>query len=149
MFYRLYPTEADEYEGLRVALGKLKLNDAALSYEPESSQVRAGRFAFSEYSCSSLLDVVRSYLMLFSEPAANIEGACLPGRPLEAEKIFLVLCFCLTATRESRRREKPSLFGSNWVFERGSQPYCGFVSSGLKRSAFPAQREPVCRTDRG
>lgn len=33
----LFPVDADQYEGLRDALGKLRLNDAALSYEPESS----------------------------------------------------------------------------------------------------------------
>jgi len=33
----LFPTEADAYENLRESLGKLKLNDAALSYEPETS----------------------------------------------------------------------------------------------------------------
>lgn len=33
----LFPTDADQYESLRDALGKLRLNDAALSYEPENS----------------------------------------------------------------------------------------------------------------
>lgn len=33
----LFPVDADQYESLRDALGKLRLNDAALSYEPESS----------------------------------------------------------------------------------------------------------------
>jgi len=33
----LFPVDADDYEGLRDALGKLRLNDAALSYEPETS----------------------------------------------------------------------------------------------------------------
>ena len=33
----LFPVDADQYEGLRESLGKLRLNDAALSYEPESS----------------------------------------------------------------------------------------------------------------
>lgn len=33
----LFPVDADQYEGLRDALGKLRLNDAALTYEPESS----------------------------------------------------------------------------------------------------------------
>lgn len=37
VFCGLFPTDADEYESLRDALGKLRLNDAALSYEPESS----------------------------------------------------------------------------------------------------------------
>jgi len=33
----LFPVDADDYESLRDSLGKLSLNDAALSYEPESS----------------------------------------------------------------------------------------------------------------
>jgi len=33
----LFPVDADQYEGLRDSLGKLRLNDAALSYEPEVS----------------------------------------------------------------------------------------------------------------
>merc|ERR1712232_753892 len=33
----LFPVDADDYESLRDAIGKLKLNDAALSYEPENS----------------------------------------------------------------------------------------------------------------
>ena len=38
VFAGLYPTEANQYDGLRDALEKLKLNDAALQYEPEVSQ---------------------------------------------------------------------------------------------------------------
>jgi len=37
VFTGLFPTEGDKFEELRDALEKLKLNDAALSYEPESS----------------------------------------------------------------------------------------------------------------
>ncbi|HAC65042.1 MAG TPA: elongation factor 4, partial [Cyanothece sp. UBA12306] len=37
VFCGLFPTDADQYEDLREALEKLKLNDAALSYEPETS----------------------------------------------------------------------------------------------------------------
>jgi GTP-binding protein LepA len=38
VFAGLYPTEASEYDQLRDALEKLKLNDASLHYEPEVSQ---------------------------------------------------------------------------------------------------------------
>jgi GTP-binding protein LepA len=37
VFCGLFPTDSDRYEDLREALEKLKLNDAALSYEPETS----------------------------------------------------------------------------------------------------------------
>jgi len=38
VFAGLYPVESHEYEALRDALEKLKLNDASLQYEPEVSQ---------------------------------------------------------------------------------------------------------------
>ncbi len=38
VFAGLYPTEANQYEGLRDSLEKLKLNDSSLRYEPEVSQ---------------------------------------------------------------------------------------------------------------
>jgi GTP-binding protein LepA len=38
VFAGLFPTESDDYPDLRDALEKLKLNDAALIYEPETSQ---------------------------------------------------------------------------------------------------------------
>jgi GTP-binding protein LepA len=38
VFAGLFPTESDDYPELRDALEKLKLNDAALVYEPETSQ---------------------------------------------------------------------------------------------------------------
>ncbi len=37
VFAGLFPIQADDYEELREALGKLRLNDAALFYEPETS----------------------------------------------------------------------------------------------------------------
>jgi GTP-binding protein LepA len=38
VFAGLYPVEANQYEGMRDALEKLKLNDSSLHYEPEVSQ---------------------------------------------------------------------------------------------------------------
>ncbi|HYH83115.1 MAG TPA: translation elongation factor 4 [Longimicrobium sp.] len=37
VFAGIYPTETEQYEELRDALAKLQLNDASLSYEPETS----------------------------------------------------------------------------------------------------------------
>ncbi|MEB4592782.1 translation elongation factor 4 [Candidatus Thiothrix sp. Deng01] len=38
VFAGIFPVESDQYENLREALSKLKLNDSALFYEPETSQ---------------------------------------------------------------------------------------------------------------
>ena len=38
VFSGLYPSDTDDYDQLRMALDKLKLNDASLQYEPETSQ---------------------------------------------------------------------------------------------------------------
>ena len=39
VFCGLFPTDADQFGDLREALGRLQLNDAALSYEPEVSML--------------------------------------------------------------------------------------------------------------
>src|SRR3974390_809021 len=46
VFAGLFPVLADEYEPLRDALGKLKLNDAAFFYEPENSVALGFRWGF-------------------------------------------------------------------------------------------------------
>jgi GTP-binding protein LepA len=38
VFAGMFPIDADDYESFREALSKLRLNDAALNYEPETSQ---------------------------------------------------------------------------------------------------------------
>jgi len=37
VFAGIYPTDPEEYEELRASIEKLQLNDASLSFEPESS----------------------------------------------------------------------------------------------------------------
>ena len=37
VFSGLFPIDGDDFETLREALGKLKLNDASITYTPESS----------------------------------------------------------------------------------------------------------------
>lgn len=37
VFCGMFPTDADQYNDMREALGRLQLNDAALSFEPEVS----------------------------------------------------------------------------------------------------------------
>lgn len=37
VFCGMFPTDADDFQDLREALGKLQLNDAALQFEPEVS----------------------------------------------------------------------------------------------------------------
>ena len=61
VFAGVYPTQADDYRGLREAIEKLSLNDASLSYEPESSPLLGHGFR-----CGFLgllhLDIVRERL---------------------------------------------------------------------------------------
>ena len=51
VFAGLYPVDADEYEDLRDALEKLRLNDASFTYEPESRSRSASASAAASSAC--------------------------------------------------------------------------------------------------
>jgi GTP-binding protein LepA len=51
VFAGLYPTEASEYDQLRDALEKLKLNDSSLRFEPEVSRRWASASAAASWAC--------------------------------------------------------------------------------------------------
>ena len=51
VFAGLFPISSDDYENFREALQKLRLNDAALHFEPESSAALGFGFAAAFWAC--------------------------------------------------------------------------------------------------
>ncbi len=89
VFCGLFPIETERYEDLREALDRLALNDAALSYEPETSQALG--FGFR---CGFLgllhMDIVRERLereydleMLATTPNVSYEVELIGGETIE------------------------------------------------------------------
>ena len=78
VFCGLFPIDADRYEDLREALGKLQLNDAALQYEPE---VR---------SCF-VLSVLRRSLCLGASRSSTTRRAAICPRGLRLSCAFITL----------------------------------------------------------
>ncbi|MGE5073713.1 MAG: translation elongation factor 4, partial [Anaerolineae bacterium] len=85
VFAGIYPVEADDYPELRESLDKLQLNDASLTFEPETSQAlgfgfRAGFLGlFHMEIIQERLE--REYLLdvLFTAPSVEYEAGLIDG----------------------------------------------------------------------
>jgi translation elongation factor EF-4 len=81
VFCGMFPTDADQYDLLRESLDKLKLNDASLSYTPESNTAMG--FGFRVGFLGLLhLDIVQVCLFCFFLPFTQVYSS---------SKIFFLL----------------------------------------------------------
>ncbi|HEY2980954.1 MAG TPA: translation elongation factor 4, partial [Anaerolineales bacterium] len=86
VFAGIYPVEADDYSDLREALDKLQLNDASLTFQPETSQAlgfgfRAGFLGLFHMEIIQER-IEREYLLdvLFTAPSVEYEVVLLDGK---------------------------------------------------------------------
>src|SRR3954454_25289013 len=89
VFAGLFPTDADQYQELRDALERLKLNDGSLMYEPETSQALGLGFRFGFLGLLHM-DVVRGRLerefdldLLVTPPDVACEVHTVKGEQIE------------------------------------------------------------------
>ncbi len=88
VFAGIYPVEADDYPELRESLDKLQLNDASLTFEPETSQAlgfgfRAGFLGLFHMEIIQER-IEREYLLdvLFTAPSVEYEVGMIDGSTL-------------------------------------------------------------------
>jgi len=91
VFAGVYPVEADDYPELREALDKLQLNDASLTFTPETSQAlgfgfRAGFLGLFHMEIVQER-IEREYLLdvVFTAPSVEYEVALLDGATLAVD----------------------------------------------------------------
>ena len=91
VFAGIYPVEADDYTELREALEKLQLNDASLTYQPETSQAlgfgfRAGFLGLFHMEIIQER-IEREYLLdvLFTAPSVEYEVLTISGEVVKVD----------------------------------------------------------------
>ena len=133
VFSGLYPIETDRYEDLRDALERLALNDAALSYEPETSQALG--FGFR---CGFLgllhMDIVRERL----EREYDLE--LISTTPNVSYEVTLT-------NREVIEVHSPAEMPDPGVIESISEPY--IRASIITRSSDVGAVMELCQRKRG
>ncbi len=91
VFAGIYPVEADDYSDLREALEKLQLNDASLTFQPETSQAlgfgfRAGFLGLFHMEIIQER-IEREYLLdvLFTAPSVEYEVLTVTGETVKVD----------------------------------------------------------------
>ena len=108
VFSGVYPTQADEYHELREAMDKLSLNDASLSYEPETSPLLGHGFR-----CGFLgllhMDIVRERLEREFELSLVVTapGVSYTVTTTKGEKLTVVNPSDLPSPTEISKIEEP------------------------------------------
>ena len=141
VFAGLYPVESNQYDALRDALEKLKLNDASLRYEPETSQALG--FGFR---CGFLgllhLDIVQERLereydmdLITTAPTVIYQIVLRDGTVLEIDNPS-------KNARPVQNRGNPR--ADHYRYHPGSAGICRISHHALHQQA--RQRRKICNT---